>query len=65
MPITSFTSDIESLTMTVVADFTAPVERLWDAYLNPRSIEQFWGPVEYPATFSGTTGSSVASATIA
>ncbi len=51
MPITSFTSDIESLTMTVVADFTAPVERLWDAYLNPRSIEQFWGPVEYPATF--------------
>ncbi|MBL3699080.1 SRPBCC family protein [Leucobacter luti] len=51
MPITSVTTDPEALTLTVVADFTVPVRRLWDAYLDPRQIERFWGPPEYPATF--------------
>ena len=51
MPITSITSDPEELTLTVIADFTAPVKRLWDAYMDPRQIEKFWGPVEFPATF--------------
>lgn len=51
MPITSVTKDPEALTMTVVADFTVPVERLWEAYTDPRQIEKFWGPVEWPATF--------------
>ena len=51
MPITSITSDPEELTLTVIADFAAPVKRLWDAYMDPRQIEKFWGPVEFPATF--------------
>lgn len=38
--------------MTVVAEFAAPVERVWDAYADPRQLERFWGPVEWPATFS-------------
>lgn len=52
MPITSFNRDNEALTMTVVADFSAPVERLWDAYLDPRQLERFWGPPTWPATFT-------------
>jgi len=52
MPITSVTTDPEALTLTVIADFTVPVRRLWDAYLDPRQIERFWGPPEYPATFT-------------
>jgi uncharacterized protein YndB with AHSA1/START domain len=52
MPITSVTRDTEALTMTVVADFTASVERLWDAYVDPRQIERFWGPPTWPATFT-------------
>ncbi|MDN4484271.1 SRPBCC family protein [Demequina lignilytica] len=52
MPITSVTKDPEALTMTVVAEFPVPVERLWDAYTDPRQIERFWGPVEWPATFT-------------
>lgn len=52
MPITSVHKDAEALTMTVVADFTAPVQRLWDAYADPRQIERFWGPPTYPATFT-------------
>lgn len=51
MPITSVTTDPEAITLTVVADFTVPVRRLWDAYADPRQIERFWGPPEYPATF--------------
>jgi uncharacterized protein YndB with AHSA1/START domain len=52
MPITNVTKDPENLTMTVVADFAAPLQRLWDAYTDPRQIEKFWGPPSYPATFA-------------
>lgn len=52
MPITSVTKSPEDLTMTTVAEFKVPVERLWDAYADPRQLEKFWGPVEWPATFT-------------
>lgn len=52
MPLVSFTKDPETLTMTVVAEFAATLERVWDAYADPRQLEKFWGPVEWPATFS-------------
>ncbi len=52
MPITSVHKDPEALTMTVVADFAAPLQRLWDAYADPRQLERFWGPPTYPATFT-------------
>lgn len=52
MPLTSVAKDVEALTMTVVAEFPVPVQRLWDAYADPRQIEKFWGPVEWPATFT-------------
>lgn len=52
MPITSVTKSAEDLTLTVVADFSVPLERLWDAYADPRQLEKFWGPVEWPATFT-------------
>jgi uncharacterized protein YndB with AHSA1/START domain len=56
MPITSVHKDPESLTMTVVADFAVPVRRLWDAYLDPRQLERFWGPPGYPAIFTRHDG---------
>ena len=52
MPITSVDKDPQALTMTVVADFAAPLQRLWDAYSDPRQLEKFWGPPTYPATFT-------------
>jgi len=52
MPITSVTRDTDALTMTVVADFTAGLQRLWDAYADPRQLERFWGPPSFPATFT-------------
>ncbi len=52
MPITEITSNPHDLTLTVVADYPVPVERLWDAYADPRQLERFWGPEEWPATFT-------------
>lgn len=52
MPVTSVSTDPKALTMTLIADFAAPVTRLWDAYADPRQIERFWGPEGYPATFT-------------
>jgi len=52
MPVTSVSSDAHALTLTVVADYPVPVERLWEAYADPRQLERFWGPVEWPATFA-------------
>ena len=52
MPVTDVTTDADNLTMTVVADFAAPVERVWDAYSDPRQLERFWGPPGWPATFT-------------
>lgn len=52
MPVTNVSKDPENLTMTVVADFAAPLQRLWDAYTDPRQIEKFWGPPDWPATFT-------------
>ncbi|MEO5824886.1 MAG: SRPBCC family protein [Gemmatimonadales bacterium] len=52
MPITSVSSDPKALTLTIVADYPVPVARLWAAYADPRQLERFWGPVEWPATFT-------------
>lgn len=51
MPLTSVTKDPSALTMTVVAEFPVSVQRLWDAYADPRQLEKFWGPPTYPAQF--------------
>ena len=52
MPITSVESDAKAMTLTVIADYPVPVERLWDAYADPRQIEKFWGPEQWPAQFT-------------
>lgn len=52
MPITHVSSNPADLTLTVVADYPVPVARLWDAYSDPRQLERFWGPPQWPATFT-------------
>lgn len=52
MPITEVVSNAQSLTLTITGEYAVPVERLWDAYADPRQLERFWGPVEWPATFT-------------
>jgi len=52
MPISSVTSNPDALSLTVVGDYPVPVERLWEAYADPRQLEKFWGPETWPATFT-------------
>ena len=52
MPVTDVVTDPEALTLTLTADFAAPVERVWNAFTEPRQLERFWGPPGYPATFT-------------
>jgi uncharacterized protein YndB with AHSA1/START domain len=52
MPVTDVITDPEALTMKLTAEFDAPVERLWQAFTEPRQLERFWGPPGYPATFT-------------
>lgn len=52
MPIKSVTSDKEALSLTVIGEYPVPVERLWNAYADPRQLERFWGPETWPATFT-------------
>lgn len=52
MPVTSVTTDPEALTMTLVAEFGVPVDRLWHAFTDPRQLDRFWGPPSWPATWT-------------
>ena len=51
MPVTDITHDLDDRTITITADFAAPVERLWQVYSDPRQLERVWGPPTHPATF--------------
>lgn len=50
MSITSIDKDFDNLTLTLVADFDAPIERVWQLWADPRLLERWWGPPTYPAT---------------
>lgn len=52
MPIQSIESNPETLTVTAIGEYPVPVERLWDVWTDPRQLERFWGPPEWPATFT-------------
>jgi uncharacterized protein YndB with AHSA1/START domain len=52
MPVTSITSSPADLRITAVGDYPVTVERLWQAWVDPRQLERFWGPPDYPATFT-------------
>lgn len=50
MPVTDVQQDLDNLTLTITAEFAAPVTRIWKIYADPRQLEKVWGPPTYPAT---------------
>jgi uncharacterized protein YndB with AHSA1/START domain len=52
MSVISTEKDPENLTLTIVAEFEADPERVWDVWEDPRKLERWWGPPTYPATFT-------------
>ena len=50
MTVTAVRKNPEALTLTLDAEFDAPVERVWQLWADPRQLERWWGPPTYPAT---------------
>jgi len=48
--VTSVHKDPATKTMTIEAEFPAPVDRVWQLWDDPRQLERWWGPPTYPAT---------------
>jgi uncharacterized protein YndB with AHSA1/START domain len=49
--VTSVDKDYGNLTITLIADFDAPIDQVWELWTDPRKLERWWGPPGYPATF--------------
>ena len=52
MTVTAVRKDLDALTMTHDAEFDASPERVWQLWADPRQLERWWGPPNYPATFT-------------
>ena len=50
MSITSVDTDYDNLSITLIADFDAPIDQVWELWSDPRKLERWWGPPDYPAT---------------
>lgn len=51
MTVISTKQNAEDLSFTIVAEFDAHVERVWQIWEDPRQLERWWGPPTWPATF--------------
>jgi uncharacterized protein YndB with AHSA1/START domain len=51
LSVTSVDTDYDNLTITLIADFDAPIDQVWELWSDPRKLEGWWGPPNYPATF--------------
>jgi len=52
MTVTAVRKDPQTLTMTLDAEFNASPERVWQLWADPRQLDRWWGPPNYPATFT-------------
>ena len=52
MTVTAVRKDPHTLTMTLDAEFDATPERVWELWSDPRQLDRWWGPPNYPATFT-------------
>ena len=44
MPVIDVQKDLDQRTITITAEFAAPVERVFGIYADPRQLEKIWGP---------------------
>lgn len=52
MTVTDVRKDFDNLTLTLTAEFDATPERVWQLWADPRQLERWWGPPNYPATMT-------------
>jgi uncharacterized protein YndB with AHSA1/START domain len=63
MTVMSAVKDTEALTLVFVAEFDATPEEVWELFENPRQLEKWWGPLDYPATCVTSSSSAESRAT--
>jgi uncharacterized protein YndB with AHSA1/START domain len=52
MTVIATSSNADDLTSTIVAEFDAAPERVWDMWADQRKLERWYGPEPYPAAFT-------------
>ncbi len=52
MTVTDVRKDFDNLTLAIAAEFDATPERVWQLWADPRQLERWWGPPDYPATMT-------------
>jgi uncharacterized protein YndB with AHSA1/START domain len=50
LSIVSVEKDFDGLSLILIAEFDAPIERVWQLWADPRQLERWWGPPTHPAT---------------
>lgn len=50
MSVVRVEKDYDSLSLLLVAEFDASIDRLWQLWADPRQLERWWGPPTHPAT---------------
>lgn len=48
MPVTDVQQDLDNLTLSITADFAAPVQRIWQVYADPAPAGEGMGPANLP-----------------
>jgi uncharacterized protein YndB with AHSA1/START domain len=55
MTVTNVVKDRDTRTMTMTSELDGPPETVWRLIAEPRLLERWWGPPEWPATFPDYT----------
>ncbi len=50
MSVTSVDRDYDNLAITLIADFDAPIDQVWELWSDPRKLERWLGPPTHPAS---------------
>ena len=50
MSVISVEKNVDGLSLTLLAEFAVPIERVWQLWADPRLLERWWGPPTYPST---------------
>jgi uncharacterized protein YndB with AHSA1/START domain len=51
MTVRNVDKNVETKTMVVTAEFKTSITNVWQLWADPRLLERWWGPPEFPATF--------------
>ena len=64
MTVTSVHKNPETMTMTITAEFDAPIGRVWQLWEDPRQLERWWGRRRIRPPSSTTTSHLAAASRI-